>query len=225
MTIVTEAAERKALVIFDADGTLWQGDAGEAFFHWQLANDKLESAQAARAMEQWELYEQGKVGEREIWTTVATCQAGLLERDVARQALEYFNTHYKDRIFGPMARIVGYLQQHGAEVWVVSASHKWIIEAGVAHLNIPSNCVIAVTPIVKDGVITDKVVEPMPYGPGKAQAVAERVRRKPFVVFGNSGGDIEMLHLAERQAVTINPTEELERERQANAWIKQIIIE
>ena len=80
---------------------------------------------------------------------------------------------------------------------------------------------IAVTPIVEDGVITSEPVQPVPYGEGKSVAIRETIGRTPDIVLGNSEGDVPMLRLATVAAVVINPGPPLQELAERSGWIVQ----
>ena len=198
--------ERRAgLVVFDADGTIWAGDVGEAFLKWQLENSMLQPEQTFMINQKWAQFEAGSVSDEEIWTLAATGQAGLQATDVAEVADRFFRDTHTNMIFEPIRDSIRSLLAGGVDVWIVSASQKWIVEAGASRFGIDPSHVIAVTPIVEDGVITSEPVQPVPYGEGKSVAIRETIGRTPDIVLGNSEGDVPMLRLATVAAVVINP--------------------
>lgn len=222
----TAVAEGVELAVFDADGTLWADDAGEEFFKWQRAEGLLESAWLAEAGQAWDEYEAGEYPEERIWEVVTQAQAGLDEERVKDWARSFFAREFGDRIFEPMREVIPYLEAHGVEVWVCSASHRWIVEAGAAHYGVPPERVIAVTTEVEGGLITDRLVHPVPLGEGKPMAIEARIGRTPDLGFGNSMWDVPMLRMATSTegslAVVINPGEELERLANERGWPRQL---
>ena len=169
----------KGVAVLDADGTLWADDVGEAFLMWQLENGVLDPDQEARIAAEWDGYERGEVSELEIWTRAATCQQGLDTRAVQESAEQFFRDNFRRKIFAPMAASIALLQENGIDVWIVSASHKWIVEAGAAEFGVDADYVIAVTAVVEDGIITGVPVEPVPYGPGKVDAIQSIIGATP----------------------------------------------
>lgn len=214
------------LAVFDADGTLWADDAGEEFFKWQREEGRLEPDRLAAAGQAWDEYERGEVPEDRIWEVVTQAQAGLDEERVKEWARTVFADRFGDRIFEPMRGLIAYLEGQGVEVWVVSASHRWIVEAGAAHYGVPPERVIAVATEVEDGVITDRLVRPVPFGEGKPAAIEARIGRVPDLGFGNSMNDAPMLLMASSTdgslAVVINPGEELDKLALERGWPRQL---
>jgi len=209
------------LVVFDADGTLWKGDAGEDFLHWQLQNGILLPERLEKTRQAWEQYEKGAFSERDMWILAATCQEGLPEDRVRKQASDFFTKEMAPRIFPGMKNAVMQLKQKGMDVWIVSASHRWIIQAGAPHLGIEPDHVIAISAVVKDGLITGEVIEPVPFREGKVDAIRALIGRTPNVVFGDSVNDVPMLKIATTLGVTINPKEALARLASENHWATQ----
>lgn len=214
--------ERPCIAVFDADGTLWKGDVGESFFQWQLEHRSLLPDRERWAREEWKNFQAGKRSETQIWSAVAACQAGLSESAVQAAAARFFAEQFTRNVFPEVTQVVRQLQDEGSEVWICSASHRWIVAAGAASLGIPAQRVIAVDVEVVDGKLTDRVVEPVPYGPGKKAALLRTLSRKPEFVFGNSMGDFEMLGLAQVQAVTIDATPELAKQADERRWLRWV---
>ncbi|MBP7125879.1 haloacid dehalogenase-like hydrolase [Myxococcota bacterium] len=96
-----------------------------------------------------------------------------------------------------MGRMVRRLGNAGFEVFVVSASPKPAVEVVAERYGIAPDRVIAVTSEVAGGVLTDRVLEPVTYGPGKMAAIRQRIGRVPAVAFGDARTDFEMLVGAE----------------------------
>ena len=117
-----------------------------------------------------------------------------------------------------MRATINLLREHEIDVWIVSASHKWIVEAGAQTLGIDGDHVIAVTTYVENGVLTGNAVHPVPYGAGKVQAINSTIGARPDIVVGNSIGDFEMLQLANQVSIVVNPSLELERAARERQW-------
>lgn len=215
------AMRRSGLVVFDADGTIWDGDVGKAFLKWQLDTSMLRPEQGLMMREKWIQFEKGNLSEEEIWTLAATCQAGLKATKVAEAADRFFGETHEEMIFEPIRDLIRSLRATGIEVWIVSASQKWIVEAGASRFGIDPNHVIAVTPVVEDGIITSEPMQPVPYGEGKSTAIIEMIGRTPDIVVGNSDGDVPMLRLATAVAIVVNPNPALEKLAEQSAWIVQ----
>jgi len=111
------------------------------------------------------------------------------------------------RIFPEMQLLVRSLVTDGCEIWAVSSTNTWVIEAGVRRFGIPKERVIAASVVCEEGLATEKLIR-VPTGPGKATAIREIIRRAPDAIFGNSVHDAAMLELA-RHPFAINPNPDL----------------
>ena len=109
--------------------------------------------------------------------------------------------------FSEMKELVLQLNEMGCEVWAVSSTSEWVIQAGMKYFGIPDSRILAAAVVVERGRVTDKVVR-VPSGKGKPLAIQEIIARTPDAVFGNSVWDADMLEIARRPFV-INPTPEL----------------
>jgi HAD superfamily hydrolase (TIGR01490 family) len=205
-------------VVFDADGTLWAGDVGESFFLWELENKKLLPEQLSRARQLWRAYQEKRVSERDMWIAATTLQAGLREADVRRWARDFFHQRFERRVFPAMRLAIATLQQRGDRVWIVSASHLWIIQAGAGYLHVSPSNVIAISAKVQHGRITDEVINPVPFQAGKVDAIRDRLPDPPIIAFSDSINDLPMLELATSVRVVINPDDRLRATALSRGW-------
>lgn len=205
-----------AFAAFDCDGTLWSGDAGEGFFDWELrrkvVSDEVITAIRARYAD----YRAGKVSEDDMCGEMVTVHRGLRESDVKRLAAQFFEENIVRNIFPEMQELVGGLIEAGSEVWAVSSTNEWVIEAAMKHFGIPANRILATAVEVKGGVITDRLTR-IPSGEGKPRAIRDVVKREPDAAFGNSRWDAAMLGIA-RHAFAINPNPDLEEVARDKGW-------
>lgn len=118
--------------------------------------------------------------------------------------------------------LVAALQRHGFDVWIVSASNQWTVEVGAQRLGIAPHHVIGVQLAQDaDGRLLPEVLEPLPWGPGKVDAVRTFIGRPPALVVGDGAGDREMLRLATTLAVVIDPDEETRAVANDEGWAIQ----
>ena len=204
------------IAVFDCDGTLWAGDAGEGFFDWELQRRVVPDEIVRWARPRYADYKAGKVDEDTMCAEMVTMHCGLKEADVQRAATEYFDHNFVRQIFPEMRELAGRLQQSGTDVWAVSSTNLWVIRAGMKHLGIPQDRILAATAAIENGIITDRMVR-VPTGEGKPKAIYEVVRKNPDVAFGNSRWDTEMLQMA-RYAFAVNPNSDLENTAQQLRW-------
>ena len=204
------------LAAFDCDGTLWSGDAGEAFFDWEIKRGVITDDVARQTRSRYTEYKAGKVSEDDMCGEMVTLHNGLLESDVEELAGEFFEEQFAARIFPEMLELVARLQKSGCEIWAVSSTNEWVIRAAMKRFGILADSVLAGSVQIDEGTITDRLVR-LPSGPGKPRAIREVVKRIPDAVFGNSRWDVDMLEIA-RKAYAINPNPDLAEIAQSRGW-------
>jgi phosphoserine phosphatase len=195
------------LAVFDCDGTLWAGDAGFGFFDWELTRGLVSNDVVRWARARYQDYLAGTVSEDDMCAEMVTINRGLPVADVMRAAGEFFAAKMVSGFFSEMKDLVHRLHKAGSEVWAVSSTSEWVIQAGMKHFGIPANRILATAVVVKEGKVTDQVIR-VPSGKGKPQAIREVIRQIPDAVFGNSIWDADMLEIG-RHPFVINPTPEL----------------
>jgi HAD superfamily phosphoserine phosphatase-like hydrolase len=205
-----------AFATFDCDGTLWSGDAGEGFFDWELRRKVVSDEINSAIREQYAKYRAGKVSEDDMCGAMVAMHRGLRESDVKQLATEFFEERIAANIFPEMQELVGRLIQAGSEVWAVSSTNEWVIEAAMKHFGIPANKILAAAVEVNDGIITDKLTR-VPSGEGKPRAIRTEAKRDPDAAFGNSRWDAAMLGIA-RHPFAINPNPDLEEVARTKGW-------
>jgi HAD superfamily phosphoserine phosphatase-like hydrolase len=204
------------LAVFDCDGTLWSGDAGERFFDWELKRGVLSDDIAQWARARYAEYKAGKVSEEAMCGEMVQIHKGLKESEVLRLSAEFFEENFAQRIFEEMRQLIAELQKSGCDVWAVSSTNEWTIREAMKHFGIAPEKILAASVQVKDGIITDRLIR-VPSGIGKPQAILEVIGRPPDAAFGNSRWDAEMLRIA-RYAVAVNPNPDLEVLARERDW-------
>ena len=204
------------IAVFDCDGTLWSGDAGEGFFRWEIEEALVSKEVAAWALSRYAEYKAGKVSEEVMCGEMVSMHRGLIETDIQRAATRYFDLYIYEQIFSEMRDLVHRLQDQGCEVWAVSSSNEWVIRAGMRHFNIPRNRILATAATLDKNRITDRLLR-IPSGEGKPEAIREVVKKDPDAAFGNSRWDTEMLEMS-RNPVAVNPNPDLEQTARQHGW-------
>ncbi len=205
-----------AVAVFDCDGTLWSGDAGEGFFDWELGQGFLSEETVAWARPRYAAYKAGKVTEDQMCAEMVTMHRGLTEAEVQRAARRYFDQHFVREIFPEMQLLAHLLQAAGTEVWAVSSTNEWVVRAGMKHFGISEERILAASVRIVEGTITHQLLH-VPSGDGKSRAIHQAIRRAPDAAFGNSIWDAAMLGIA-RHAFVINPTPQLEKIARQRLW-------
>jgi phosphoserine phosphatase len=115
-----------------------------------------------------------------------------------------------------MREVVRRLLDSGCDVWAVSSTGEWVIQAAMKHFGIPENRILAAAVRVDKGRITDELTR-LPSGGGKPRVIREVVRKDPDAAFGNSRWDADMLAIA-RHAFAVNPNRDLEQIAREKSW-------
>jgi HAD superfamily phosphoserine phosphatase-like hydrolase len=207
---------RPTLAVFDCDGTLWSGDAGERFFDWELKHGVVSPDIALWARARYADYKAGKVSEDDMCGEMVTLHKGLREDDLLDLSKQFFDENFLPNIFPEMQRLITELQKSGCDVWAVSSTNEWVIREAMKHFGIPREKVLAAAVEIENGIITDRLIR-VPSGIGKPKAILEVVGRPPDAAFGNSRWDTEMLQIA-RYAVAVNPNPDLEQVARQRGW-------
>lgn len=202
--------------VFDCDGTLWAGDAGEGFFDWELKRGLVSDEIVRWARPHYADYKAGKVEEGTMCAEMVAMHRGLKQADVQQAATEYFDHNFVGEIFPEMRELVRRLQKSGTDVWVVSSTNLWVIRSAMKHFGIQEDRILAATAAVENGIVADRMVR-VPTGGGKPKAIHDVIRKNPDVAFGNSRWDTEMLQMA-GHAFVVNPNPDLEETARQLSW-------
>jgi HAD superfamily phosphoserine phosphatase-like hydrolase len=205
------------LAVFDCDGTLWSGDAGERFFDWELKRGVLSDEVERWVRARYADYKAGKVSEDEMCGEMVTIHSGLVESDVQRLAKEFFDENFVGRIFPEMRHLVQRLQSQGCDVWAVSSTNEWVIQAAMKHFGIDDKKILAAAVEIEGGRITNRLIR-VPSGEGKPRAIREVIGKNPDAAFGNSRWDAAMLAIA-RHGFAVNPNPDLEQIARERGWV------
>ena len=205
-----------AVAVFDCDGTLWSGDSGYDFMLWSIEEGLVSRNASDWIDSRYRLYRAGVVSELAMCGEMVQIYVGLDETEIRKAANTFFKAKFTEKIFPEMQSLVKSLQDHATDIWVVSSTNNWVIEAGVAGFQIPANRVISARAEVVGGVITSKLID-VPTDEGKARSLIAAGVTSPDVVFGNSIHDAAMLEIA-RQAFPVNPTPALLQIAAQHGW-------
>ena len=212
-----DQTDSRALV-FDGDGTLWQGDASEDVFQFATKNRMLRELplQALRDVaSQYDLaddgdsnqvadtlfqaYLAGKVPEDLVCEMMCWCYAGFTEGqldDLIVAALEAasFSTRRQDAL----APILAQASAQGWRCVVVSASPLAIVRQAVrASWQLAPSDILACRPQLTDGPLQPQLDTPLLYGPTKVSACAKHLASSEWLGgFGDNIFDSEMLQRA-----------------------------
>jgi len=204
------------LAVFDCDGTLWAGDAGERFFDWELRRGVLSDDVARWARARYADYKAGKVSEDDMCGEMVTIHSGLAESEVQRVAKQFFDENFVSQLFPEMRELVRRLQRSGCEVWAVSSTNEWVIRAAMKHFEIDETKILAAAVKIENARITNQLIR-VPSGEGKPRAIRDVIGKDPDAAFGNSRWDADMLAIAEH-GFAVNPNPDLENMARERGW-------
>ncbi len=207
-------------VCFDADGTLWRGDVGEELLRFLAAEDRLPSHRGERDV--YARYERiHDVDPPEAYAFAVAVMAGLTDAGLRAQCDAFFARRFAGRLFPFTRPLLAAFSAQGYVPWLVSASPRWIVEAGAAALGVTH--VIAVDAELEGGTLTDRVKRPVPAGQGKVELL-RAAGVQPAFAAGNGALDQPMLELAPVRLVVAphdDPGNALVRVAEARGWAVQ----
>lgn len=205
------------IAVFDCDGTLWSGDAGEGFFDWEIRTGVV-SPEVGRAMRgRYAEYKSGRVSEEEMCGEMVTMHKGIAEAAMIEAAREFMRRVFAGVVFAEMREVVERLRTKGCDIWAVSSSNEWVIRAGMEGFGISEQRILAAKAEIEDGMVSDRLLR-VPSGPGKPRALREVIDGQALDAgFGNSRFDAEMLAMA-KHAFAVNPNPDFEITARERGW-------
>jgi phosphoserine phosphatase len=205
------------LAVFDCDGTLWAGDAGEAFFYWAMDHGLMRKDVACRAAARYRDYKAGKVDEETMCGEMVTSHAGFSIADLERSAEEFFREKVAMHIFSAMQELTMQLADNGCKLWAVSSTNEWVVRAGARRFGIPPDHILAACAGVENGCCSSRLLR-VPTDEAKATALREQFAQGGIdIAFGNTVHDVAMLELA-KHAFAISPDTGLESVARERGW-------
>ncbi|MDX9730301.1 MAG: haloacid dehalogenase-like hydrolase [Bdellovibrionales bacterium] len=190
----------RPIAVFDADGTLWDKDAGETFFQWQIDNCGFSHL----SDDPWGYYHNWKKRDPHgAYGWLAQISAGHELGTVRNWAQLCYESQKPWPVFQSIQDLFKILTAAEFDLYVVTASVKWAVEpAAYDLLGVPPENVLGIeTETFADAngriIVTDMVKSPITYRQGKADALLRATGgRKPVLAAGNTLGDIALLDLA-----------------------------
>lgn len=191
-----DTKEANKIAVFDADGTLWHGDLGEAFFKYQIENKLAPGLKGIS--DPWNYYREmadkdaaGSCG----W--LAQINAGLSDEELLEQGKSFYEKEYHAKLNSNLRELIEKLKSKNFQIWVCTASIKWAIAPALIDLGLaPGFLIAAEVELDQKKKLTKKIIDPIPYRPGKKFWLEQKLQDKPLLVVGNSMGDLEMMGLA-----------------------------
>ena len=218
---------------FDADGTLWDTDLGENFFHYQIDNKCV-----SLPTNPWNHYQDmKKVNDdpRSAYVWLAQINQSKTIDQVREWSLAAFNTIKPVPIFTEQKKLIELFLENQVRIFIVTASIRWAVEPGAVALGLSEENVIGVETKVQHGTVTGEAVHPITYKQGKVEALLKHTGGVlPFFASGNSTGDTELLQAATHLQLAVSAASrddrlfqsenELMRIAELNNWMKHRFI-
>ncbi|MFZ4402573.1 MAG: HAD family hydrolase [Pseudobdellovibrionaceae bacterium] len=228
---LAKKANESLVAAFDADGTLWDTDFGEAYFSYQIENKLVPLPD-----QPWEHYHNLKLQKPEdayLW--LAQIHQGVPLPTVHEWAKKNLDTLHPVPFFEEQVKLIQWLHDHQVKVFVITASVKWSVEPGANALGIPADNVLGVETVIDNGLVTSKQNGAITYRAGKVEALLQKTKgQRPFFASGNSNGDIDLLSSATHMALAVTSTrpddklykaeQTLQKEAEVKNWIKHSFI-
>lgn len=134
--------------------------------------------------------------------------AGMSLQEYRDMGEEFFNKYYTDKLYEPILNLISSLKQNGFEIWVITASPEGMYQQFLSKvLEIPITNIVGIKSTIKDGIISDEIIFPIPQDHGKKLAIESFVQDVPLLVAGNSRGDKEMIEFSRGLKIIVNPDE------------------
>lgn len=176
---------------FDADGTLWNIDAGETFFQYQIEHGGLRGLPP----DPWAYYHEWKEKDPPaayLW--LAQINQGQPLSQVRRWAQECLKKQNNWPVFPAQLRLIQWLRSWGVRVFVVTASIKWAVEPFAQLLGFHYDDVIGVETKIHNGMVTNELSGVITWKEGKSQALLEKTQGVlPLLCAGNTMGDAALI--------------------------------
>jgi len=185
-----------AFAVFDADGTLWKEDVGEAFLRHLVGLGWVALESEA---DPYEAYERAIAEDKRAgYAYAAQLLAGLPAAQVQAEATRFADRWVPPRLLGTTAALLKLCAEAGHTVCVVSASQIDIVRAAVIHAGVTwDRCAGMTTRVGRDGCYTTELVPPLTYGGDKVEAAQIRGWLPIAVAAGDSiTGDLALLTAA-----------------------------
>ncbi len=212
-TMIIELKSRSTeplIAAFDADGTLWDTDLGENFFHYQIEHKHM-----PLPPEPFQEYLDKKAinnDPRDAYVWLAQINQGKTLTQVREWATQAYQSIQPSPIFSEQKKLIELFLKNNVEIYVVTASIKWAVEPGARAVGLSNDNVIGVETEVHNNMISDKAVLPITYRQGKVEALLQHTKgRYPFFASGNSSGDIELLESATHLRLAVSAASRDER--------------
>ncbi|MGE0631494.1 MAG: HAD family hydrolase [Pseudobdellovibrionaceae bacterium] len=218
---------------FDADGTLWDMDMGEAFFEYQINHCGLANMPA----DPWAYYQHEKEhgDTRKAYLWLAQINSGKTLEQVHDWSKDCLRRIPEVPVFPAQQKLIQYLQSLKVEIFVVTASIKWAVEPAAGLYGIDYDHVLGIETEVESGIVSERQKGLITWREGKAQKIKEVTGGKsPILACGNTMGDFHLLSIASPVSLAVSAApkdhelykteSELREKARENGWLSHSFI-
>lgn len=189
------------LAVFDADGTLWREDVGEAFLRHLVA---LGWVRLPDGSDPYAAYERAVERDRAAgYAYAAQLQAGLEVARVEAEADRFARSWVPPRLIDDTQALLEVCEEAGLAPLVVSASALPIVVAAAPLAGVARERCRGIEVEIDGARFSERVVEPITHAAGKV-ATARKAGRLVLACGDSLTGDLAMLEAA-RLAVVVAP--------------------
>jgi phosphoserine phosphatase len=205
-----------AVAAFDADGTLWREDVGEAFLRHLVSRGLIRLPDGS---DPYAAYERAVDRDRASgYAFAAQLQSGLQLEAVEAEAQRFAAAWVPPRLVRDARALRELCAAAGLIPMVVSASPLPIVLAAAPLAGFPGERCRGIEVTVDQGRLTSEVIRPITYAEGKI-AAATSLGRLALACGDSLSGDLAMLEAA-RLAVVVAPAggSPLSAQARARGW-------
>jgi phosphoglycolate phosphatase-like HAD superfamily hydrolase len=208
----------KRIATFDNDGTLWceQPMYFQELFAFARIKETAEQHPEWKDKEPYSFVLDGNLGalaaqgEKSLLEIISATHTGMTVEEFHKLVRDWMHTARHPRfhrpydrcIYQPMLEVLAYLRANKFKTFIVSGGGVEFMRPWVeAAYGIPPEQVVGSSGVVKyewnNGkpmLVKARNVEFIDDGPGKPVGINRFIGRHPIFAFGNSDGDLEMLH-------------------------------
>ena len=190
--ILQASQGKKVLIsIFDADGTLWPEDINHIFL------DYLEKTNLRKVKD--------LLSDKYSDDTQRSKRCSIFAERQQGFRIEEFKEHLNKALdacmpscFSFQKELFHFLKQNQHQIYIVTASLSYLVKECCLRIPLNYDKIIGVETLVEAGIVTDKIITPLPYGEGKKQAFLQASGgQTPVFTAGNTTSDQALLELSE----------------------------
>lgn len=127
-----------------------------------------------------------------------------LASPLSERELGSYTLQRGSRFIAQAMQILSELRARGFDVWTVSGSNQWSVEAVAHRAGFPRNRVIGIDLKEVNAILGPEVQTPVPVYDGKVQALRKRGVTRPLIVLSDSTYDIPLFNYSAHLKILVN---------------------